>query len=171
MSANDKKLYTDLDSAMKTMVKKETVLEEEFFEKVISMELARVIRTSSCMCIGTINVNALISSKTCENIKDKYGCICKSIEKLKGDIRENDFIGWIKKNEEIGILFTGIKCDVEKILKKKLVDHLKSVVTNEDILTLALNITKFPMDANNEKNENAVIVKTLFKKKKQYTKL
>lgn len=161
MDINDSASNSNVSFVKKTMECIDWMLDEQKFAGTLSVEKSRAIRKRGTVGIAKVKIEYNVTNNG--NVKKK--CVLESVKtsliSLRSKIRDGDSIGWIKKGEEIGVLFTDIKSDDRIVLEKKLVDCLY----NEGMLSLSLNLVKFSDDTNREKNIEELSFNDLLKKK------
>jgi hypothetical protein len=82
-------------------------------------------------------------------IKKQLVSFFNRIKKVEENIRECDFIGWIKKNETIGIVFIDIQKNANNIIEKRILD-IYNVEDDNNFPKLEIKTATYPMKINCE---------------------
>jgi hypothetical protein len=144
-------------------------LSERLMQKMVQREMARIVRTSEILCIAAVRFEKLlINSTTQTELDNQMKHFFKSVEKLRRNVRENDLVGWIKKDKAFAIVFT-LENSVPKESIENRIDKILDIsLYNANINNIDLDVTMWSAehDCNTSGNvENTVL--NYFKKKKQ----
>lgn len=145
-------------------------LSESLMQKLVQREMARIVRTSEILCIAAVGFEKLlINSSDQKGSDNQIKHFFKSVEKLSRNVRENDLIGWIKKDYTFAIVFTLDKSIPKENIVNRIDKILNISLNNANTFNIDLDVTMWSaeLDSNNSGNaENDVL--NHFKKKKQY---
>jgi hypothetical protein len=131
------------------MISEKRFLGEELMAILIQREQARIIRSSQFMYIMSINCSNSANYFQDKIIKKQLVSFFNRIKKVEENIRECDFIGWIKKNETIGIVFIDIQKNANNIIEKRILD-IYNVEDDNNFPKLEIKTATYPMKINCE---------------------
>jgi hypothetical protein len=145
-------------------------LSESLMQKMVQREMARIVRTSEILCIAAVGFEKLlINSTTQTESENQMKHFFKSVEMLKRNVRENDLVGWIKKDKTFAIVFTIEKSVPKECIENRIDKSLNISLNNANNVNIDLDVTMW--SAQHDCNTSGDVDNTVlnyFKKKKRY---
>jgi hypothetical protein len=159
-----------LNGLNKGMFNDSDFLSENLMKNMVQREMARIARTSEILSIAVVRFEKLLTTSTTHTgSEDQIKHFFKSVEKLKKNVRANDLIGWIKRDNTFAIVFTLDKSIPKENIEKRIDKILDISLNNANNKTIDLDVTMWSAEhdcAMGENVENTIL--TYFKKKKQF---
>jgi hypothetical protein len=149
MGTNEKKIVVDMNSIILSMISEKRFLNEDLMASLIQKEQARVIRSAQSIFIMSINCMNITDNLEGKILKNQIILFFNKIKKIEENIRESDILGWIKKNETIGIVFLDVQKKCGSIIEKKVLDIYNADV-DQHLPDLEIKTTTHPVIVNCE---------------------
>ncbi len=133
------------------MESREEVLLEESFRSMLTLERRRAERSRKPFVLMLLDASAFLEEKTGERLMSR---VCSILLK---STRETDLIGWYERGVVLGVIFTEVSCEGEKliteILRSKVLEVLHGELGRKVASGLVVTTHLFPEKKGQDKGE------------------
>lgn len=126
---------------------------EEYFHDMLCLERKRTERSKKPFVLTLLNIEKVLHD--C----DKNKTIKEISRILFSATREIDIKGWFKYDHIMGIIFTEINGTDKSFLKQKIINNLRTILTDEQVNKVEIYFYIFPEDNNEQKPNSSVDLK------------
>jgi lipopolysaccharide/colanic/teichoic acid biosynthesis glycosyltransferase len=121
---------------------------EEYFQERLSLERKRTERSQKPFVLMLLNIEKIIRNDA------KREIVKKITHTLFSVTREIDIKGWFEYDSVIGIIFIEINGTDKNGLKEKIVNHLCTVLDDEQVAKIEITCHLFPEDNGKHRSDN-----------------
>jgi exopolysaccharide biosynthesis polyprenyl glycosylphosphotransferase len=121
---------------------------EEYFQERLSLERKRTERSEKPFVLMLLNIEKIIRNDAKREILKKITHTLFSVT------REIDIKGWFEHDSIIGIIFIEINGTDKNGLKEKIVNHLRTVLDDEQVAKIEITCYLFPEDNGKHSSDN-----------------